>query len=159
MIFLSLLLRKRENSLAKEKITGKMLQNKKSPENDTDERVKEFVHIEYRGEITDTYVRALKQSAAPIKIVLTTRKIKYCLPSLKTSIHKGMQSKIVYEFTCSRCNATYLGKTKRHLKTRIHEHKTRKHQVLYKKRRSINIHNGVTITNLLPLKSIQFSKA
>ena len=90
------------------------------------------MHIEYRGEVTDTYVRALKQSTAPIRIVLTTRKIKNCLPSLKTSIHKGMQSKIVYEFTCSRCNATYLGKTKRHLKTRIQEHKNRKHQVLYK---------------------------
>ena len=33
-----------------------------------------------------------------------------------------MRSSLIYKFSCCGCNATYLGATKRHLKTRISEH-------------------------------------
>ena len=42
--------------------------------------------------------------------------------SCKDSISKFLQSYVVYQFTCAGCNACYIGKTKRHLKTRFEEH-------------------------------------
>ena len=33
-----------------------------------------------------------------------------------------MRSSLIYKFSCCGCNATYLGATTRHLKTRISEH-------------------------------------
>ena len=36
---------------------------------------------------------------------------------------RALQSLIVYNFSCSSCNAQYVGKTARHLATRIAEHK------------------------------------
>ena len=42
--------------------------------------------------------------------------------SCKDSIPKFLQSYVVYQFTCAGCNACYIGKTKRHWKTRIEEH-------------------------------------
>ena len=38
-----------------------------------------------------------------------------------------------YKFTCSRCQACYVGQTTRHLKTRSDEHRTRKTQPVAKK--------------------------
>ena len=40
----------------------------------------------------------------------------------KDVIPKELSSSVVYQYTYSSCKATYIGKTKRHLKTRIHEH-------------------------------------
>ena len=40
----------------------------------------------------------------------------------KDSIPKELQASVVYEYKCHRCNATYIGKTKRHLRVRIFEH-------------------------------------
>ena len=52
--------------------------------------------------------------------------------SCKDSIPKFLQSSVVYQITCAGCNACYIGKTKRHLKTRIEEHfrKERNSQIL-----------------------------
>ena len=40
----------------------------------------------------------------------------------KDSIPNLLRSSVVYKYQCSGCNATYYGKTKRHLKVRISEH-------------------------------------
>ena len=40
----------------------------------------------------------------------------------KDSIHSHIRSLVVYKFSCSGCNATYIGKTKRHHKVRMCEH-------------------------------------
>ena len=40
----------------------------------------------------------------------------------KDSIPRFFQSYVVYQFTCTDCNACYIGKTRRHLKTRLEEH-------------------------------------
>ena len=34
----------------------------------------------------------------------------------------SIQSSVIYKYTCNRCNAVYIGKTSRHLSTRIAEH-------------------------------------
>ena len=43
----------------------------------------------------------------------------------KDMLPKDLASSVVYQYSCDSCKATYIGKTKRHLKTRIHEHKGR----------------------------------
>ena len=35
---------------------------------------------------------------------------------------KNLSSGVIYKFTCGTCNGIYIGKTKRHLKTRYFEH-------------------------------------
>ena len=40
----------------------------------------------------------------------------------KDKLPKHILSGVVYKFTCSRCNATYIGKSLRHLKVRASEH-------------------------------------
>ena len=34
----------------------------------------------------------------------------------------SIQSSVIYNFRCNRCNAVYIGKTSRHLSTRIADH-------------------------------------
>lgn len=41
----------------------------------------------------------------------------------KDRIPDALRSSVVYNYKCSRCNATYIGQTKRHLTARIAEHK------------------------------------
>ena len=48
------------------------------------------------------------------------------MPSLKEPIEKPMKSRVVYKISCPRCNACYVGQTRRHLQTRFHEHLNRK---------------------------------
>ena len=42
--------------------------------------------------------------------------------NFKDQIPKALLSGIVYKFSCGGCNATYIGKTKRHFKKRVSEH-------------------------------------
>ena len=42
--------------------------------------------------------------------------------SFKVKIPRYLSSGVIYKFTCGTCNGTYIGKTKRHLKTRYCEH-------------------------------------
>ena len=56
-----------------------------------------------------------------IKIVFLPFKVGD-LFSVKESVPKYLRSFVVYRFTCSGCNASYIGETTRHLSTRIKEH-------------------------------------
>ena len=80
--------------------------------------------IQYRGKCTEDYARALHRSSAPCVIIMTLRKLKTTMPSLKPPVEKMLRSGVVYKITCSRCNACYVGQTSRHLQTRIREHRT-----------------------------------
>jgi len=62
-----------------------------------------------------------------IKIVFSSLKIKSFF-SYKDAIPDDMKSFLVYNFTCARCNASYIGETTRHFKTRIDEHVKRDKQ-------------------------------
>ena len=41
----------------------------------------------------------------------------------KDKIEEHSHNNVVYKISCQNCNATYVGQTKRQLKTRLHEHK------------------------------------
>ena len=48
--------------------------------------------LQYRGSVTDQFVKRLKDVGAPTQVVLTLRKIKTFLPSLKASVPKMIKS-------------------------------------------------------------------
>ena len=81
--------------------------------------------IQYRGKCTEDFARALHKINAPCMIVMTLRKLKTVLPSLKPPVEMMMKSGIVYYLTCPRCSACYVGETLRHLQTRLKEHHQR----------------------------------
>ena len=48
--------------------------------------------------------------------------MKTVLPSLKADVEKALRSRVVYQITCSRCLACYVGQTDRHVSVRFREH-------------------------------------
>ena len=60
------------------------------------------------------------------RTVMTLRKLKTMMPSLKPPVTSMMRSNVVYQITCPRCKACYVGATTRHLRCRFSEHKSRK---------------------------------
>ena len=64
-----------------------------------------FIKVQYREKITEDYVRALHKINAPCTIVMTLRKLKTALPSLKPPIEKVLKNRILYEIQCPRCTA------------------------------------------------------
>ena len=95
-------------------------QKKQTP--DTTNITKKIIKVQYRGKSTEDYARALHKINAPCTIVMTLRKLKTALPSLKPPIEKVLKSGIVYELQCPRCTACYVGQTGRHLQIRLKEH-------------------------------------
>ena len=81
-----------------------------------------MLFIQYRGKCTEEYARALHKINAPCRIVMTLRKLKTVLPSLKPPIERMMKSNVVYNITCPRCQSCYVGQTKRQLQRRFTEH-------------------------------------
>ena len=59
---------------------------------------------------------------AKLKVVFKSGMKIGSLFKFKDSIPSNIRSLVVYQFTCSSCNATYIGKTKRHHKIRMCEH-------------------------------------
>ena len=57
-----------------------------------------------------------------IKVILKSTKRLSALFRFKDVIPKELRSHLVYKFSCSSCNATYYGKTERHLNVRSGEH-------------------------------------
>ena len=84
-----------------------------------------MLKINYRGKCSEDFARALHKINAPCNVVMTLRKLKTVLPSLKPDMDKMFKSGVVYKITCPSCSACYVGQTSRHLTTRFQEHKTK----------------------------------
>ena len=78
--------------------------------------------LNYRGKLTEKLAKSFKKLNAPCKIIMTTRKTRYVLPSLKPSVPKMLRNNVVYKITCPRCGSSYVGQTVRHLQQRFREH-------------------------------------
>jgi len=85
--------------------------------------------LQYRGRATDNLVRKMNKSGIEMRVVLTLRKLKTALPSLKPPVPKLLRSSVVYCISCPSCPASYVGQTSRHLKTRLAEHRNPKSKV------------------------------
>ena len=92
------------------------------PTDNTSKQEKILLKVQYRGKCTEDYARALHKCNAPCMIVMTLRKFKTVLPSLKPPVEKMLKSEVVYQLTCPRCEACYIGQTSRHIQARLKEH-------------------------------------
>ena len=84
---------------------------------------KKLIFVEYRGKVTEDFCRSLRKSDAPCQPVLTLRKLRTVLPSLKPAIEKRCRSHVVYKITCPRCRSCYIGQTSQYLDARFGQHK------------------------------------
>ena len=109
-----------ESIIRKEHDTEEKLHHSKESEG---KAAKVPIIIQYRGKCTEDYARAIHKCKAPCTIVMTLRKLKTVLPSLKPSVEKMFKSGVVYKIMCPRCKACYVGQTSRHLQSRFKEHK------------------------------------
>ena len=57
-----------------------------------------------------------------LSIIFTSGKRISHFFGFKDTVADTLRSSLIYKFQCSRCNSTYVGKTTRHLGTRISEH-------------------------------------
>ena len=79
-------------------------------------------YLSYRGKLSDQLANSFRKLNAPCKVIMTTRKIKTCLPSLKPPVPRMLLSNVVYQLTCPGCSASYVGMTTRHIQQRCREH-------------------------------------
>ena len=94
-----------------------------TPQNSSTVKTEKFLlKVQYRGKCTDDYARALHKAQAPCTVVMTLRKLKTVLPSLKEPVMKMLKSGVVYKIVCPSCSASYVGETTRHLQVRFKEH-------------------------------------
>ena len=57
-----------------------------------------------------------------IQIIFRARKLRTCLPTLKSPFDKSLKSYVVYNVTSNGSSSIYVGQTSRHVTTRISEH-------------------------------------
>ena len=81
--------------------------------------------VQYRGHATDRFIGKLRKVEAPILPVLTTRKLRSCLPSLKTQSSTALRSRVVYKITCPGCGSCYVGCTTHHFTLRVQQHRVK----------------------------------
>ena len=87
-----------------------------------------YFKLPYLGNISknpktklNNIVNKFCKTGTVIKLAFISSKISSYF-SLKDKNLKKLISHVVYHFTCSVCNSTYIGCTRRHFQTRTHEH-------------------------------------
>ena len=94
-------------------IEGKKSLEVKASEPRNDKWLKDsppLLTMQYRGNPSQLLAAKVRLISGA-QIIFTTRKLKTCLPSLKTSFARELRSKVVYKLLCSGCNSTYVGQT------------------------------------------------
>ena len=81
-----------------------------------------MIFIQYRGKVTEDYARVLHRIKALVTRVLTLRKLKTTMPSLKPKVEVSLRAGVVYQITCPCCRASYVQQSRRHRTARFREH-------------------------------------
>ena len=89
---------------------------------------KPTIFLQYRGNLTQNLASKLKK-LCELQVVFTTRKLRSCLPTLKSSFDRDLKSHVVYEIKCNGCGSIYFGQTSRHVTARITQHQKKDSQV------------------------------
>lgn len=82
---------------------------------------KRFFTIPYVKDISERFL-SLNNNIFKVAFTLTNKLNKF-IKTGKDPLSSDDQSNVVYKISCKDCNATYVGQTKRKLKTRINEHR------------------------------------
>ena len=111
------------------KVISKKFQTRSSEEvkeeEDDQQRERCILKIQYGNGNKElrTALRAITPTdSPPIQVVFETKKIKSFLTN-KCRTPKESNANLVYRFKCHGCEASYVGETKRHLRTRVAEHR------------------------------------
>ena len=70
---------------------------------------KQQLVLQHRGNISNKFVKKLNK--IHVQTIFTTRKLKNCLPILKSSFDKDLKSHVVYELVCNGCKSISIGQT------------------------------------------------
>ena len=60
--------------------------------------------LQYRGNLTQNFASKLKK-LCELQVVFTTRKLRSCLPTLKSFFDRDLKSHVVYEIKCNGCRS------------------------------------------------------
>ena len=90
--------------------------------NQFEEKDKFKFFINYRGKLTEKLAVSFKKLNAPCRLIMTMKKTKFILPSLKPFVPDMLRNNVVYKIQCPRCQSSYVGQTTRHLQQRFKEH-------------------------------------
>ena len=89
---------------------------------------KPTIFLQYRGNLTQNFASKLEK-LCELQVVVTTRKLRSCLPTLKPSFDRDLKSHVVYVIKRNGCGFIYFWQTSRHVTTRITEHQKKDSQV------------------------------
>ena len=98
-----------------------------------------YLCLPYVGELaTNKFARQIRRLIAKIapcvelRLVFRAAQKLSCLTRLKSKLNVLSRSGVVYQISCSQCEAFYVGKTKRRLEQRVQEHSQQGYSSLYK---------------------------
>ena len=99
-----------------------------------------YLRLPYVGELaTNKFARQIRQLIAKIApcvelrlVFRAAQKQQSCLMRLKSKLNVLSRSGVVYQISCSQCEAFYVGKTKCRLEQRVQEHSQQGYSSLYK---------------------------
>ena len=98
-----------------------------------------YLCLPYVGELaTNKFARQIRRLIAKIapcvelRLVFRAAQKLSCLRRLKSKLNVLSRSGVVYQISCSQCEAFYVGKTKRRLEQRVQEHSQQGYSSLYK---------------------------
>ena len=96
-------------------------------QNNVEDTNKEFdisscISLPYIKGLTEALARSVKKTGLNI-IYNIPKKLDKVIKRGKDKVSKADMKEVVYKIDCSDCDATYIGQTKRHLNTRIKEHR------------------------------------
>ena len=111
-----------EKIIGRTGVEGVTTVQSKPTEAEEQEVPKKMIFLQYRGIVTEEYCRSLRKCHAPCHPVLTLRKLKTVLPSLKPRVDKKIRSSLVYKLNCPRCESCYIGQTTQYLIDRFRQH-------------------------------------
>ena len=81
--------------------------------------------IQYRAKCSEHYARAIHKNQAPCTVIMTLRKLKTVIPSLKPPIDLDFRSDVIYQIECPHCPVRYVNESERHIITIFKEHQNR----------------------------------
>ena len=88
--------------------------------------------------LLDKFTRQIRRLIAKIapcvelRLVFRAAQKLSCLTRLKSKLNVLSRSGVVYQISCTQCEAFYVGKTKRRLEQRVQEHSQQGYSSLYK---------------------------
>ncbi|EFN71434.1 hypothetical protein EAG_10167, partial [Camponotus floridanus] len=89
--------------------------------NSTDPDKTHFISVPYVENTSQDLYRLLRNSGFNV-IYKVTKKLNNLIRCGKDSLHNNDKTSVVYKLYCNDCNLSYIGQTKRHLRTRVKEH-------------------------------------